>query len=585
VPRDDASLWASRPVNLLLAVAAGAALWAAFPDVAAWPLAVVAVALLHAALHRDHAGWNFLVGLVAGLVFFFPHLSWALEATALVPWIALAVLQALFVGAFGTLWTWARRLPAVRDRSWAHVLGFATVWTAVEEWRSEIPFGGFPWGRLAWSAAAAPTGRAARLAGSVLVTFQLAAARGLLALAVARLAAAAREPLLRRRHLLAAAASAVVGVVLVVGPTALPLPHDPAAQAVPSPPVTATVRVPDRSAFVDAGTGTAQDGVLQVGVVQGNVSEPGLGSFANRAEVLDNHLRGTDAIATDRTARVQAGEADPGVDVVLWPENGSDLDPQQAPDVAAALDAASRRVQAPILVGAQEFPASGGRYNVLLLWQDGQGVTGRYAKQRPAPFGEYIPLRSFVRIFSDQVDRVTTDMIAAKNPPYVDLPVPRLGRTVRMGTGICFEVAYDDIWRDAVHQGAQLLVVPTNNASFGVTAQSTQQLAMTRLQAISTGRAAVQVSTVGVSGVIAPDGRLVARTGLFTADHLVARLPLRVTWTPAVAAGYWPGWAVSAAGALLAAAGLVAGVRARRRAAVVATADVAADAAGEGRTA
>ncbi|QAY62667.1 apolipoprotein N-acyltransferase [Xylanimonas allomyrinae] len=558
------SLWASRPVTLLLAVPVGGALWAAFPDQGWWPLGIVAVTLLHLALGRDGAGWNFLVGLVAGLVFFLPHLWWALDATAAVPWVAVSLLAALGPAVFGTVWTWARRLPWVRDREWAQVLAFATVWTAVEQWRSEVPFGGFPWGRLAWSVAGAPTGRAAWLGGTPLVSFVLAAAGVLLAVAVRHAAGAVRGRSGRRRHLGAAAVAVVVGGVGVLGPVWLPLPTAGDERPVADPPVTDVVDVPDRSVFADAGTGAQQSGVLRVGIVQGNVSEPGLGSFANRAEVLNNHLDGTRDVADDVAARAARGEPDPGVDVVLWPENGSDLDPQVAHDVARALDAATERVGAPILVGAQEYPETGGRYNVLLLWRDGQGVISRYAKQHPAPFGEYIPMRSFARLFSDQVDRVSTDMLAADNPPLIDLPSARLGRTVRLGTAICFEVAYDEILRDAVRRGAEVLVVPTNNASFGVTPQSTQQLQMTRLQAIASGRAAVQISTVGVSGVIAPDGTLVARTGLFTADRISAELPLRTTWTPAVAAGYWPGWVVSASGGLLALAGLAVGMHRRR---------------------
>ena len=540
-------------------------MWAAFPDVAWWPMTIVSVALLHLVLRRDHAGWNFLVGLVAGLTFFLPHVYWAYEATALVPWLALATLAALGFATFGMAWTWARRLPWVRDRAWVRVLAFATVWTAVEQWRSEVPFGGFPWGRLAWSVAGAPTGRAAWLGGTPLVSFVLAATGVLLALLVARVAAAWRDPVLRRRHLGAAAACAVVGAVALFGPLALPLPHAGGLKAVASPPVTATVDPGDRSQLVDAGTATAQAGVLQAGAVQGNVSRPGDQSFEHRAEVLNNHLEGTLAVAQDNDARAARGDKAPGVDVVLWPENGSDLDPQTNPDVSAALDAAAARVGAPILVGSQEFPKTGGRYNVLLLWQAGEGVISRYAKQHPAPFGEYIPMRSFVRLFTDQVDRITTDMIAATNPPIIELPVPRLGRTVRLGTAICFEVAYDEILRDSVRRGAEVLVVPTNNASFGVTPESTQQLQMTQLQAIANGRAAVQVSTVGVSGVVAPDGTLVARTGLFTADHLAAALPLRTTWTPAVALGYWPGWVLSASGGLLALAGLAVGIARRRQ--------------------
>lgn len=566
-----ADRWASRSATLLLGVAAGAALWASFPDVGAWPLAFVGVALLFAALRRDGrraAGWNFLVGLVAGLTFWLPHIWWANFATDTVPWVALSVLETLFLAAFGSLWTWARRWGWVRRHAGAQAAVFAVVFVAVEQWRSEIPFGGFPWGRLAWAMAGAPTGRAAWLGGTTLVSLLVAAAGVLLALAVGRLLRTPwRDARRRARSAASAAVLVLAAAVLVTAPLLLPLAHDPGTREVTD------AEDPGRAGtVVDAGTGTAEAGVLRAGAVQGNVSEPGEGSFANRAEVLNNHLEGTYAIADEQASGAFGDQPGDAVDVVLWPENGSDLDPQTTPEVGVAIDDAAQAVGAPILVGAQEWPDTGGRYNVALLWEPGKGVTQRYAKQHPAPFGEYIPIRSFVRLFSAQVDRVTTDMIPGTEPAVVDLPVDgaAIGRgtgptTVPMATVICFEVAYDEIIRDAVRRGAQVLVVPTNNASFGYTAESTQQLAMTRLQAITTGRAAVQVSTVGVSGVVAPDGTLVARTQLFTADHWVADLPLRTELTPAVRAGYWPGWGVGAAAVVLVVGGIVSAVRARRR--------------------
>ncbi len=267
----------------------------------------------------------------------------------------------------------------------------------------------------------------------------------------------------------------------------------------------------------------AEAGTLAVGAVQGNVGEPGLGSFANRAEVLNNHLQGTLALLDD------VGPGD--LDVVLWPENGSDLDPQTTPR-SRAPSTTSRRRSARRSSSARRSTPRPVAGTTWLLWEPGTGVVDRYAKQHPAPFGEYIPLRSLLRVFSDQVDRVSIDMIAGTETGVVDLDAPRLGRTVPLGVVICFEVAYDGLVNDAVDAGAELLVVPTNNASFGYTAESTQQLAMSRLRAVSTGRATVQVSTVGVSGVIAPDGTLLRSTGLFTADQMVADLPLRTSLTP-----------------------------------------------------
>ncbi|WP_275003578.1 apolipoprotein N-acyltransferase [Promicromonospora iranensis] len=561
----------SRLLSLFLAVAGGLLLWSAFPDAGVWPAAFVAVAVLYWALGRDGAWWNFLVGFLFGLTFFLPHLWWAHESTEAAPWIAMSAVEALFLAVFGAGWTWVRRARFLRRRGWRLAAAFAVLFVAVEQWRAEIPFGGFPWGRLAWAMVDAPTGRAAWLGGTVAVSLLVAFAGVLLALAVAGLVRAAQLRTLRSnsdtrangdavapagggprhstpgREARRAAAALALAVAVAVVPLVLPLATSASAGA---------VETPEGNEVYDAGSDLAEDGTLWAGAVQGNVGEPGLGAFANRAEVLNNHLEGTYTLAED-----YAGE----LDVVLWPENGSDLDPQTTPDVARGLDEAAAAVGAPILVGAQEFPESGGRYNVSLLWQAGDGVIGRYAKQHPAPFGEYIPMRPFLRLLSDQVDRVTTDMIPGVNPPYVDVP-SRLGQgDYRMGTIICFEVAYDEIIRDAVLKGAQVLVIPTNNASFGFTAESTQQLAMSRMQAMTTGRAAVQISTVGVSGVITPDGTVVRRTGLFTDDEFVANLPLRSSITPAVALGYWPGWVVGGLAVVLVVTGVVGGLGTRRR--------------------
>jgi len=510
------------PARLLtLALAAGGGLLTdtAFPDRGWWPAAFVGVAALFWALRRDGARWGFLVGLVWGLAFFLPHLWWANYATETVPWVALSLMEACFVAVVGAAWVVVRRWSWLRRHPVRQAVAFAVLFVAVEQTRTEVPFGGFPWGRLAFSQADSPLARSAWLGGEVLVSLLVALAGSLLAVAVLALVR-------RRDPVGGAVVPLAVAGALVAAPLLVPL--DTRAEA----------------------------GTLAVGAVQGNVGEPGLGSFANRAEVLNNHLQGTLALLD----QVEPGD----LDVVLWPENGSDLDPQTTPDVAAAVDDVAREVGAPILVGAQEYPESGGRYNVSLLWEPGAGVVDRYAKQHPAPFGEYIPLRSLLRVFSDQVDRVSIDMIPGTGTGVVDLASPRLGRTVPLGVVICFEVAYDVLVRDAVHAGAEVLVVPTNNASFGSTAESTQQLAMSRLRAVSTGRATVQVSTVGVSGVIAPDGTLLRSTELFTADQMIADLPLRTSLTPAVRAGAVPGVVVELLALGLLAAGLGTVVRERR---------------------
>jgi len=141
-------------------------------------------------------------------------------------------------------------------------------------------------------------------------------------------------------------------------------------------------------------------------------------------------------------------------------------------------------------------------------------------------------------------------------------------RTLPMGPAdvadvICFEVAYDGLVRDVVRAGGDLLVVQTNNATFGYTAESEQQLAMSRLRAVEHGRTVLQASTVGVSAVVRPDGSVVDKTKLFTRDVLVQRVALRSSRTLADRVGAWPEVALAALGLLGAVLGAVAGRRRR----------------------
>jgi apolipoprotein N-acyltransferase len=110
----------------------------------------------------------------------------------------------------------------------------------------------------------------------------------------------------------------------------------------------------------------------------------------------------------------------------------------------------------------------------------------------------------------------------------------------RVGDVICFEVAYDGLVRSAVVEGAQLLTVQTNNATFGRTPQTEQQLAMSRLRAVEHGRWVLVAATSGVSATIAPDGAVEQRAEIFTEAQLVQAVRLSDTLTPADRVGALP---------------------------------------------
>lgn len=502
-----------------LAALAGGVLSLAFPGTGWWPLAPVGVALLALAVRGATARAGATAGLVAGLAFFLPHLHWSGVFVGTLPWVALATLQALFVALLGALLPLAWRVPGGRAGT---AVAVACLWVGQEALRGRVPFGGFPWGRLAFSQADAPTLGWAAVGGAPLLSAVVALSGG--ALAVAAVALLDRGPAPRPRRAAATALAAAAAVLAPVLGLAVPTPVDAPRTA-------------------------------QVAAVQGNVPRAGLDFNAERRAVLDNHAATTIGLG----ARAAAGRAS-RPDVVLWPENASDIDPLRNADAAQVIQRAVDAVGVPVLVGAVLTEPADRLSNVGIVWgptgSAAPGPGARYTKQHPAPFGEYIPYRSFFRLLSDKVDLVRRDFAAGTSVGVLDTPAARLGAV------ICFEVAYDDLVRGPVRGGADLVVVQTNNATFGLTDESVQQLAMSRVRAVETGRSVVHISTVGISALIAPDGREVVRSGHFTQEVLQARLPLRTGLTPAVRAGAWPELALTVLGLLLVGAAAVRGRRA-----------------------
>jgi apolipoprotein N-acyltransferase len=169
--------------------------------------------------------------------------------------------------------------------------------------------------------------------------------------------------------------------------------------------------------------------------------------------------------------------------------------------------------------------------------------------------------------FRDELSKVITRL---RRIPHVFWPgdhtgVLRVG-PARLGDVICFEVAYDEIVRDTVNDGARLIVVQTNNATYGLTGQPEQQLVMSKLRAVEHGRAVVTAATSGISAVVAPDGTVEQRTKEFTQDVLTARVPLRDERTLADRVGAAPEWFLAMVGILSCAVALITGAAGRRAA-------------------
>jgi apolipoprotein N-acyltransferase len=503
--------------RLLGALLTGLLLAVAFPPFGVWPLAVLAVAATTLLVRGLRAWPAALVGFVVGAAFFLLQLRWLLVIGA-DAWSLLSLVEAVFFAALGA------GLAVVQRLRWWPVWA-AGLWVAEELARAVVPFGGFPWGRLAFAMSAAPFRGLAALGGMPLVSYAVALAGSLLAAAAVGVS---RRPAPARRALL------VAGVVVVaLSGLAVPLP-------------------------TDGRTVTAA-------VVQGDVPRSGLDAFGQRAAVLDNHVETTTALAQ----QVAAGTA-PQPQLVVWPENSTDIDPYADRTARDAIQGAVDAIKAPTLVGAVVTNPADPRtvLNLGIVWAPATGGAGgsaggpgeTYAKRHPVPFGEYVPFRGLLTRFITRLDRVPRDFAAGHRPGVLQLG------PVRVGDVICFEVAYDNLVTDVARADPGLLVVQTNNATYGRTGQPDQQLAMSRLRAIETGRTVLVAATSGLSAVIAPDGRLVAASHEFERWTYDGPVVVRSGETVATRLGPWPGLVLGSVGIAAVAVAVVRRRRERSRA-------------------
>ena len=506
-----------RPARPLTALVSGVLLALAFPPYDVWPLSVLAVAAFSVAVHGQRTRTGFGYGLLFGLPFMLWLLKW-LRVVGPDAWIVLSIVQALYIAALAAALTAIGRL-----RWWP--LWTACLWVAEELVRDRVPFGGFPWGRLAFANTATPFTPLAAIGGAPAVTFAVALSAALLAWAAMR-----GYRVYRERACGTHSAPTRVRLASTVAAVALAFAVPAVGYAVPIP----------------TGGDAAGPDSATVAVVQGNVPRTGLDFLGQRRAVLDNHVNATHRLAEDvRAGRVKKPE------LVIWPENSSDLNPFEEPDAYALIDGAVKDIGVPVLTGILvDGPDETHVQNQGVVWDPVTGPGASYTKRHPVPFGEYIPMRDLLTKFISRLERVPRDFY-----PGETVGVLQVG-PARIGDVICFEIAYDNVTREAVSHGGRVLVVQTNNATYGWSGQPEQQLAMSRLRAVEHGRAVLIAATSGISAIVMPDGKVVERTREFTADTLVMNVPLRDAHTIATRIGSAPEWILAIVGLLACAYGV-----------------------------
>ncbi|MFN2489022.1 MAG: apolipoprotein N-acyltransferase [Actinomycetota bacterium] len=459
-----------------LALASGIVLALAWPSPDVAPLAWIAIVPLLVLAQEASARRAVLLGALFGMGFFGVLLLW-ISIIGWVAWVLLVALQASFIAAFASAWSFIAR----RERLGARLVLAPLLWVAVEYLRSRAPMGGFTWGQLAQ--------------GQHGVTWLLSLAAlggGWLVSAVVVLVNASLAEAWRgfRRKDRTPAMLVGLACVALAAPALLP-------------------------------QGAATGRRVRVAIVQGNVPRSFEGSlFDKEVAIIRSHARLTKRLAGR------------DLDVVVWPESSVGLDLERTPAVAALVGSAARAVDAPLIIGGN-LDLGQDRYLVMAFEISPEGgVVDRYQKTHLVPFGEYVPARSLFD-WIPMLDQVPRDAVAGTRPVLFEVAGGRVAPV------ISFEGDFGSLVRSRIARGGRLLVVATNTSTWGTSAASAQHVAFSQVRAAENGVWVAHAALSGISAFVAPRGVIVDSTPLWRATTLIQELRFAAEVTFYARTGDW----------------------------------------------
>ena len=447
----------------LAAVVAAILMWAAFPPIGWGALAFVAPAPFLWGLRRVERAWPAIGIAFLFGVVFFGILLNYIRFVGIVAWLPLVIWLSATASAYGVL-VWAvRHWPPTR---WFLIA--VGGWGLWELLRTRIPFGGFPWGTVGYAAGGNPGA-----IGSV----QWVGPSGWSILAIAVSAGLVLVVEDRENWRLFVDSSVAVLLIVLAGSLIPP---------------------------------SADGPVLRVAIVQGNSPCPQTHCQNERQRIYESHL--------ELTRSIQRGS----VDLVVWPENstGGLFEPEGNLDVRAAIAAEATRLEAYFLVSGTRSVSADEFLNVNMMYDPAGRKIGEYAKRHPVPFGEYVPLRDLLD-FIPQLDEVPRDMARGEQAVVFSLPQGVVG------TVISFEGAFPRRLRSEVNAGAEVLIIATNESTWGMSEAADQFIGLTRVNAAAFGQDLVHAAITGKSVLIGADGSLSETTGLLTREILFGEVNMR----------------------------------------------------------
>ncbi len=393
--------------------------------------------------------------------------AWAGVGSVVLMGLVFAVHTGLAAALYVALVPWAGRLG---------VLVLPAAWVVAEHLRSFDLFGGFPWAYLGHAPHEdGPALELAAIAGTYGLSFLLASVASLVA---------------RRRFVVA------IAVVAVAHALGFGL----------------------RLAHTDGRTPEA--GGIRVGIVQASISQGEKWNSGLAWEAFEKHLV---------TSQLAAAAGD--LDLLLWPETSVPVIIELEPRYAEAVWDLARNTGAVLVLGGVGIePLPDGRsyriFNSVYAVRPEEGFVDRYDKSHLVPFGEYVPMRRVLgRFLSALATGVAPGDVTPGPGPRVLRNLPEFGADHALAALICYEVIYPGLVREAVRDGARVLLNLTNDAWYGRTSAPHQFLAIAAMRSAEHGLPMLRAANTGVSAVVDAGGKVLSKTPIFEQHALRARVP------------------------------------------------------------
>jgi len=457
--------------KILLGSVAGVLMARSISYADTWILLPVAIAIWWASTHKRQLSDYLFISFSLSTAFWFARLSW-LSLVGLDAYIILALLMALITGSTGYFMYKVKDLPLP-------FVWYGLIFISIETSTDYIPFGGFPWGKIAYDSADAPWANLMPYGSSELVTVAI--------LLISALMIPSLGFILQK-----AFAASLVFVIAIAA----------------------------FSLFLgDLDKRDAKSiGKIDLAIIQGSVPRVGLSFNEQKMEVLKYHIKETNRLLENTNQNY---------DAILWPENSIDVDPFANQEAGNLIKEVVKKYDKPLLSGAV-LQKSDGLSNSVILWDPvNLKVLDSYEKIRLVPFGEYLPFRGTLTKYIKRFDLIPQDFIAGEKPNNITI------KNAVISPIICFEIAWNISLFEQIQNGSNLISVHTNNATYAFSNQMEQQFMMTRIRAMETGRDIVVTATTGVSAHINRYGEVLWSSKEFVPQSKIVTASLYSDITPA----------------------------------------------------